>query len=181
MKKLSLKNYRIQNNDIRKGFSTLELLFYVVGMTVTLAVIFYLITSMYSFYRNLTVEPRVSRVAGIVLDRITKDVRSGQSINLSGSQFNVSTGQITINAKENGVDISKVFSYDEGRITYQEAGGEINYLTPDDLSVSNFNITHVTSPISEGVRIELEITYDLEEEPTTREFSSFVILRHSYE
>ena len=171
-------NRKINKN---KGFSSIELLFYVVGMGVVLAVIFYLITNMYSFYGKLTIEPRVSRVASTVIDRVIKDIRSGQSINLSDSQFEVATGNITVNSKSEGSNIIKKFAYDNGRITYQENSGSVDYLTPDDLSVSKFYMTHVTSPISEGVRVELEITYDLEKNPITHKFSSFVILRHSYE
>jgi hypothetical protein len=170
--KINLKN---------KAFSTIELLYYIAGMGVVLLVIFYLITNMYSFYRDLTVEPRVSRVASTVIDRVIKDIRSGQSINLSESQFGVATGNITVNSKSEGANVIKKFAYDNGRITYQENSGSVDYLTPDDLSVSKFYMTHVTSAISEGVRVELELTYDLEKNPTTRKFESFVILRHSYE
>jgi hypothetical protein len=173
--------FTIINKKINRGFSTIELLIYSVGMVTILSVIFYLIMNMYSYYRLLTIEPRVNRIGVIVLDRVAKEIRTGRSIDLSQSQFNITTGNIFINAKSGSINTTKQFNYENGRITYRENLGTINFLTPKDMSVSRFYFNHLKSPISEGVRIELDITYQVNKETLTKKFNGFIILRHSYE
>lgn len=172
---------KIYKDNSGKGFTIIELLIYSAGMLIILSVIFYMIVNMYNFYRQLTIEPRVDRVGTIIVDRISKDIRSGRTVDLSQSQFNSSTGNITIESKSGSTDIVKSFNYDSGRLTYQEDSGSVNFLSPSDMSISRFYFTHLESPISEAIKIELRIDYQLGEETRSKDFNGFVILRHSYE
>ena len=171
----------MRRNGQGSGFSTIELLIYATGMVLILSVIFYMVVNMYDFYRKLTVEPRIDRIGSVVIDRITKDIRSGLFINLSESQFESNTGNITINSEYGSDNLVKRFNYDEGRITYQEDSGQISYLTPADISVSRFHFRYLETPISEAVRIELDITYSFKGPVQTKRFTGFAILKHSYE
>lgn len=166
---------------LHKGFSTPELLMYSVGMVLVLGAIVYLLFQMYSLYKHLTIEPRVDRVGVAIVDRITKDIRSGDSINLAQSQFNTTTGTLTINTFETELSVIKKFAYDHGRVTYQENSGTIHFLTPDDMSVSRLYFSQANSPVSDAVRVELDITYEIDNESRTNTYTGFAILRHSYE
>lgn len=165
----------------KSGFSIMELLVYAFGAVVLLASIIYLILEMYSLYKQMTVVPRVDRTGIAIVDRIVKDIRSGDTINLSESDLSVSTGQITINSKVGTNDVIKKFAYDNGRVSYQENSGTINYLSPQDVSISKLEFIHMTTPISQSVRIDLAITYKIKDETYTKNYIGFAILRHSYE
>lgn len=165
----------------QKGFSTIELLMYSAGMLIVLSAIIYMLFQMYTVYEHLITKPRVDRVGVAIIDRITKDIRSGDSIDLAQSQFGVTTGNLTINTLETETSVIKKFNYAEGRVTYQESGGDINFLTPEDISVSRLYFTQATSSVSHAVRVELDITYELDNEMHTNTYTGFSILRHSYE
>ena len=166
---------------MKKGFTTIELIIYSVGMVIVLGAIIYMLFQMYTLYKHLTIEPRVDRVGIAIVDRITKDIRSGDSINLAQSQFNVTTGNITVDSFENEIAVIKKFNYISGRVTYQENSGTVNYLSPDDISVSRFYFSQATSSVSQAVRIELDITYEMDSASKTKTYTGFSILRHSYE
>jgi hypothetical protein len=64
---------------------------------------------------------------------------------------------------------------------YQENDGSLVPLTPDDMTVSRFLLSHITTPISEAVRFELEITFTTDDGAETRTFTGLAILRQSYD
>ena len=116
-----------------------------------------------------------------IVDRIVRDIRSGESINLAQSQLETATGAITINSDVNAVAVIKKFAYSNGRATYQENSGSVDFLSPDDMSISRFFFDQATSPVSQAIRVEVDITYEINKETKTKSFVGFAILRHSYE
>jgi len=169
------------NTMQKNGFTTIELLVYVAGMVVLMLAIGTLIYSMYNFYRDATIGPRVDRIGISVVDRITKDIRTGVSINTELSRFNVPTGAISMNAQSGASLLTKYFELIDGRVVYIENGGSTQYLTPDDISVSNFYLTPISTPISQAVKYNIDITYTSRGVETIKNFTGVAILRHSYE
>ena len=70
---------------------------------------------------------------------------------------------------------------ENGRIVYQENGGAENFLTPEDINITKFQLDYLTSPISEGVRVEIDVEVNKGEEIVTKEYEGFSVLRQSYE
>ncbi len=167
--------------NTEKGFTMVELVMYIAGMTVLLIAIGTLIYSMYDFYKDATIGPRVDRVGLSVIDRITKDVRTGVSINTEQSKFGVPTGAISLNAQNDTTLLTKYFELKDGRIIYNENGSGEQFLTPDDLSVSNFEITQINTPISIALKYTIGINYTNDGEEKLKSYSGVAILRHSYE
>lgn len=165
----------------KKGFTTIELVVYSAGMIALLAAIVTLIVFMYSTYRDSTIGPRVDTVGISITDRITKDIRTGVSFNIDESQFGVATGALSLNAQSGETLLTKYIALQSGRIVYQEDGGEVFYLTPDDLSVSSFILTSISTPVSEAIHFTIGIDYISRGESITRTYSGASILRNSYE
>jgi hypothetical protein len=158
------------------------MLFYALGMVIILGSIIFLIVNLYSLYKELTITPRVDRVGITIVDRIVKDIRTGDAINLSESNLGTATGNITINSKEASVDVIKKFNFEESaRITYQENDGVIGFLSPQDMYISRLRFDQVAADISQGIRVDLEISYNTRDGLKTKNFVGFAILRHSYE
>jgi len=163
------------------GFTMVELILYVAGMVALMLAIATLISSMYGFYRDATIGPRVDRIGISAIDRITKDIRTGVSINTELSRFNVPTGAVSINT-QSGTDLStKFFELSNGRLIYKEGNGENQYLSPEDISVSGFNLTSISTPVSEALKFEITITYENKGQTKDKNYSGVAILRHSYE
>src|SRR3989344_741702 len=91
--------------------------------------------------------------------------------------------ELTIGPRADRVAASLIerVAVSEGRITYTENDGPPRELTPADITVSRLLLTYLTSPVSEGVRIELELTYEMQGLARTKTYTGFAILRHSYE
>ncbi len=165
----------------KKGFSLIEMLFYTAGLVIVLGAIIYLLMQMYGLYKKLTIEPRVDRVGIAIIDRIVRDVRTGDSIDLSNSELDTDAGTLMVSSFENEVSIAKKFAYDSERVTYTENAGTANFLTPDDMRVTRLYFAQSTSTVSQAMKVELDITYTADKETKTKSFNGFAILRHSYE
>ncbi len=164
-----------------KGFTVIELLVYTAGMLVLLAAIVTVIYYMYNVYRDTTLGPRVDRIGIAVSDRITRDIRTGISFNAEQSQLNVPTGVLSLNAQVNGSTITKYIALEDGRIVYKENSGVENYLTPDTVSVSNFTLVPINTPVSNAIHFDISIDYETKGETKTRTYGGSAILRQSYE
>lgn len=173
-------DFLIPSNRIR-GFTLVELLIYAAGMIILLGVIITLIYNIYNIYRDATIGPRVDRIGISLIDRITKDVRTGISVDLSQSSLNVPAGSLTLNAQIGPTLITKNIRLNDGRLTYQETGlGEYD-LTPDNVTISRFLLNQINTPISDALRFEIEIMYNTRNGIETKQFDGVAVLRHSYE
>lgn len=168
-------------NSKQEGFTIVELLIYIAGMIILLTVIFGFIVQLYRLYQEITLPPRADRVGLITVDRIIKDIRSGQNIDLAGSDMGVADGAILINSLESGVSVEKFYYLDSGRIAYQEDDGDVDYLSPSDLNVTNFRFDQLLTGVSQGIRVDLEITYTSRDGVSTKEYNGFSIMRQSYD
>jgi len=173
---------RGENSKVKnfRGFSLVEMLIYVAATAILLLVLSVIFVRVYGLYKEITLVPRTDRSALLVVDRIVKDIRSGQNINQEESSFRVDSGILDISAVESATIVKKHYALDDGRITYQEDNGAVNYLTPSDIEVTKFKLTYLTTDISEGVRVEIDVVVPKKEE-VIKEYDGFAILRQSYE
>lgn len=164
-----------------RGFTLIELLVYAVVAALVLVAVAMAVQMSYRFYRELTIGPRVDRVGISITERIIRDIRTGNDIVLEESTFGVPTGSLAVSVPAEGGSVTKHVAVQDSQIVYWEDSGAAQALTPDDMYVSRFLLTHITTPISEGVRFELELTYTTPEGTNTRSFTGLSILRRSYE
>ena len=165
----------------QKGFTTIELIFYVLGMTIVLSAIFYLIVNLYSFYKKISVESKVDNEAVIIMRRLTDDLRVSNSINIKKSILNKDNGSITMLQTVDQKETEKKYAVSDNRIFYQNKSADLVYLSPENILISKFYLEHFESPISEAVKIELGIDYESEHGSfKTKTYTNFIILRNSY-
>lgn len=165
----------------QKGFTLIELVVYVAGLVVLTAVMALIIMQFYSLYKEIIAVPRADRTGLLVVDRITKEIRSGDQLDTINSQFGTTQGVIEFDIVEEGVVIDKRFYVEDGIVKYTEDGLNETPLTPDDLYVSNFNFTFVPTSVSQAVKFDMEIQFLTRNGTETKAYSGFSILRESYE
>jgi type II secretory pathway pseudopilin PulG len=177
--KITKKDY--SNLKQEKGFTLVELLLYISGMIMILGLIIFFIIQTYNIYQDLVSEQRIDRVGSQIVDTITREIRTGESLVLGESILGVANGQLTFNAIESGSTIEKVFSIVDGRIAYRENSGELEYITPDDVTVTGLYFTMLNSSVSTAIQYSVDIEITRDDMTETKFFSSLSILRYSYE
>ncbi len=166
----------------RRGFTLLETIFYTAGLLILLAVIITFIYFMFDWYQRVTIAPRADRIGVGLVQRITKDLRSGTHVNSAQSFFGVSNGALSFDANVNSGSVTKYFVWGANRLIYQENGGTITYISPSDINISRFLVNSTTTPQSQGIRFDIDITYTSRATGSvTKTYSGFAILRQSYE
>lgn len=164
-----------------KGFTLVELLVYMSGLLILGSVLILMIVQFYGLYKEIIVVPRADRVGLILVDRITKDIRGADSIDVFESQFGTTNGVLKLTERVNESIVTKTFSVENGRVQYQEDSSSPVPLSSNDFTVSNFNFTFVQTGISQAIRFNLELQFDSAEGLDTRTYTGFAILRESYE
>jgi Tfp pilus assembly protein PilV len=164
-----------------RGFTLIETLFYMVGLLILLAAMTSFLYYMYDWYQRSTVVPRMDRIGVNVVDTLVKDIRSGTTVNGAQSSFGITQGALSFAATVGAGTVTKYFSLNSGRLVYQENGGAIAYISPTDVSISRFYVMATSTPLSEAVKFDVDITYSLRTGSTTRTYSGFTVLRQSYE
>lgn len=164
-----------------RAFTLVETLVYVSLAVVIIGVLSMMFVQIFGLYKEITIIPKTDRSLLIAIDRMVKDIRTGENIILENSVFGSTSGELFIDSLENGSDVDKYYFLDGGRIVYQENGGSQNYLTSNDVFISKFQFEYLTSGISEGVRIEIDANIQKGGETVTKEYEGFAILRQSYE
>jgi hypothetical protein len=140
-----------------------------------------MIIQFYGIYREIVAVPRADRTALLLVDRITKEIRSANQIDAIHSQFGSTSGVLDLDSIVNGVTTQKKFYVENGIAKYQEDSDTPIHLSSEEFNVTNFNFALVQTPISEAVRFTLELEFQTRNATETKSYTGFAILRESYE
>jgi competence protein ComGC len=119
-----------------KGFTLVELLIYIAGLLVLGSILSMLIVQFYSIYKEIVAIPRADRTALLIVDRITKEIRSADQIDVLESQFGVTAGVLDLDSITDSVTTEKKFYVENGVAKYQEDSD-----TPINLSSKDFTVS----------------------------------------
>lgn len=164
-----------------KGFTLIELLVYISSLLVLGTVLMFMIVQFYGIYKEIVAIPRADRTGLLIVDRITKEIRSANQIDMLESQFNTTNGVLDLDVVDGATTIEKKFFVENGIAKYQEDSETPLNLSSKDFTVSNFNFSLVQTPISEGVRFTMELQFQTRNATETKSYTGFAILRESYE
>ena len=163
------------------GFALTELLVYMTGLLMLGVVLIVILSQFYSLYREIIIVPRVDRAGLLIMDRFSKEVRSAKQVDLVESQLGVTQGVLDLDVIGVGGLIDKKFYVENGVIKYKEGSSESVSLTSDDIYVSNFNFDFIATPVSQAIRLTVEIQFIVNNQIETKTYTGFAILRGSYE
>lgn len=170
------------SNNLVHGFTLIEAVIYVALLVILLVVITSTIIGMASSYHSLVVVQNISDSSASVLERMTREIRNAESVDVSGSTFGNSSGVLVLNSTDDsGGNITREFFVLNGRIHIKEDGVDMGPLTMDRVEVTNLEFEHLTSAISEAVKVEITLEAGVGENERTENFYSTAVLRGSYQ
>ncbi|MDP2593632.1 MAG: hypothetical protein Q8P52_03225 [bacterium] len=164
-----------------RGFSFIEMMIYASILALMFISVVNVLVVMGRSYGSFRSASYVVQSGETALNRIITEVRKAESIDLAGSTLDSNPGILKINTFDDGGSPKTVlFRVSEGVVWLDENGTPSGRLTHSDVEVSNLIFRRIETPISEGVKIELEVTSDLSGTTTAKNFYGSAIMRNSY-
>lgn len=142
----------------RQGFSLLEILIYIAILSLMLVVIMNIIVSMVSSGRVLKALKNVENSASISLERIIRETRQADSVNIASSVLNIDPGRLVLEGTDAlGNPRVVEFYLSSGMLILSENGVELGALTQAEARVSSLVFRRFSGVNSDGIRTEISI------------------------
>ena len=169
----------------KKGFSLIEIVVYVAIVTIIFIVVVNTTTSVIETFARARALKNVSIGGGVALERILREARLAENIDLSTSVFGVNPGILklnTVQASGDDTPVTRTFFLDEdsSQIVMSENEGPGEALTREG-EVTKLVFYRIDgSLLSEAVRIEITMRDGNGVAEVTKNFYATVVLRRSY-
>ncbi|OHA90871.1 MAG: hypothetical protein A2665_00040 [Candidatus Zambryskibacteria bacterium RIFCSPHIGHO2_01_FULL_46_30] len=161
-----------------QGFSLLEMLFYIAILVLLLAVIMNMVVSVVRSGRIINALKNVENSAVVSLERITRELRQADSVNVSLSTLDSNPGQLVLEGTdETGSPRTVEFYLSLGRLFLKENGVDVGALSQSDAQVSRLIFQRFSSLNAEGIRIEITLESGTSTHYRSEKFYSSAILR----
>lgn len=165
----------------KKGFSLVEMMVYISILTLLVGVLVSSLRAIVVTYRHIKVMRTIETSALTTLERITREIKNGESITAAQSVFGTASSSITIVGK-NTLEAAKT-SYiyvQNGVIKIREDGVEKGQLTSSSTQVTNFTLRLIDQSDSDAVKIEISLQAGTGDFIKNETFYSTAVLRGSY-
>lgn len=154
------------------------MLVYIVVMTLVLGAMVYFLSTAHKVYQATILETQANRVGTLLINELLRRTREGVAIDPDYTGFDTAIGSMTFSTLD-GSGIS--FALDGERIMFRDGDADPVALTPDSIAITRFWLTRIDTPVSEGVRYDIGITYPLRDTSVTKYYQGVAVLRQSYE
>lgn len=164
-------------NRRQKGFSLIETVIYVSLLAIILVVLINTIFTMNRLYRYLNLSRHIQTSAITALDRMVRDIRDAESVNVGASTLGTSPGVLTLNTTTSSNNPQTFqFFVSNGVLIVKQDEVDIGPLTLSDVVVDNLIFRHIVTGVSKAVKIEMT----LKAGTSTANFYATAVLRDSY-
>jgi prepilin-type N-terminal cleavage/methylation domain-containing protein len=165
----------------RKGFSLIEMIVYVVILSFLILVLINTLHSVMVTYRHVRVQRAIETSAFTALERVTKEIRNGISIDTSNSTFNSTNGKLTLSTKSPTEVTKTVALYlDQGVLKISENGTYTGQLTASSTTITDFTLVHITQEETEAIKITLTLQAGSGAYIKREDFYTTAVLRGTY-
>ncbi len=151
------------------------MIIYISLLTIISLVVVNTVVSLSTSYRNLTALRAVEHSGIDAMERMSRDIRSATSIDLTHSTFGSSPSTLTLVQ----TSTTTKFYVQSGVMKVDVNGTYSGPLTITNSSVTSFILTHLTSSNSDAVKIDLTISGTSGTVTRTKNFHSTIVLRGS--
>src|SRR3989344_3225926 len=138
--------YRRQSSV--SGFTLVETLVYIAALVLLLVAVFGLVISLLRAYGAFARSRDLNVSAAVALERMGRDIRAAQSINLAASTLDAHPGRLTLTEGATTTE----FYLSSGTLHVRESGVEGGALTRPGVSVDTLIFRRLDSGTSFGVR-----------------------------
>lgn len=170
----------VYNEQRYKGFSLIEMLIYVAILGIMLGVTVQILLSFSGVYSTFVLDRRIHSAAATSLERLVREIRSAESVDVADSTFDTHPGRLTLQIPVAGSgNIERTFAISNGQIALFENGVLQGALTGDRVEVIGLIFKRITNGTLEGIRTELTLQATRREVIRSATFYSFTVLRAS--
>ena len=167
-----IKNFLSQRRAKKnRGYSLVEMLFYIFILVLLLLVIVGILTSIVKSQRDFKASRDIENAAVVSLERITREIRNASSITSAGANnllLNITGGPAI------------EFFASSTVLSIKEGGVYVGPLTPLSVSLTNLMFRPLNSGNSSAVKIEMTLQSGAENFQKSASFYSTAVLRGSY-
>lgn len=165
----------------QKGFSLIEMIIYVAILSVLTIVTVNATFETVRVFAEFRVSKNLNSSAVSFLERITREIRAANDIDLAQSTLGVNPGRLTLLIKDaGGANTTVEFYVENGKLKIKEGGVATGSLTSSSVVVNNFTVRSLLNPNSSAIKIELDLTATRGGISKNRHFYSTIALRGNY-
>lgn len=165
-----------------KGLTFIEIIIYVAVLAVLSVLVVNIILVLTESFGRFKAANRLISSAEAALERIIREIRLANDLDISESIFNVSPGRLVLKTVDplTEITVQKEFFLATTALMLQE-----DLLTPQPLTSSKVEATNlifrlIETPPSKAIKIELELQSGAGRLKKTEKFYTTAILRRSY-
>lgn len=143
-----------------QGFTLIEMIIYIAVVAVLLTLLAGSVVNILRVRAKNQAASHVQYNARLMLDRLSEASRHAEAVNIGTSTFGSDPGVLSFDMVDL-LDDPTVFSLtsDDGAFQVSIAGAAAEQVTTDDVSVTNFTLTNLTSTEDLGI-IQVEFTVE---------------------
>jgi len=171
-----------KNTNRKKGFSLVEMMFYIGLLTILLLVVINLVLSAGSTYNNVKVSKNLDSSAVSSMEMMTRIIRGAINVNAARSVLNSDPGDlmlVTLNGS--GATTTSEFKLGSGgTLQFYKGGIFQGPLTEAGTSAAHLVFRLATTTNSQAVKIEMTLNGVSGKISQSQKFYSTVVLRGSY-
>ncbi|MCR4311065.1 MAG: hypothetical protein NUV54_00630 [Candidatus Taylorbacteria bacterium] len=172
---------KIQKQHKQKGFSLVETVIYLGLLVLIMISIVSMIIGMSRAYSFLKQSVRIQSSAVTSLDKMIREMRNAKSVDLANSTLDTSPGVLTLNTTTDaGADQTIQFYAQNGVLRIKKDEVDQGPLSLTGVTFSSLLFRHITTGISEAVKIELVLSAGQGSSERSAPFYGTAILRDSY-
>jgi prepilin-type N-terminal cleavage/methylation domain-containing protein len=165
---------------MKKGFSLVEMLFYLAILSLLLLVVINCVVIIVSSYRNVRAEQTIENSAVAAMDRITEEIRNAVSVDSLNSTLGSSPGILSLNTATTSPAQIK-FDGSTSTLAVYEDGSYSGPLFSGEARVKSLIFRSISTTTSSAIRIELEVESGTSTSYVSKKFYDTAILRGSYQ
>lgn len=172
---------KVCKNKKRKGFTLIEMIIYVAILGIISVLTISAVLTLLGVFSEVRVSRDVSNAATVSLERIIREVRFADSIDVGASTFDLSPGRLTLNTKDSsGANTTIEFFVSGNMLRVKESGVDSGALIGQNVTTDNLIFRSVPGINSNAIRAELTLTATRGNSQKTRTFYSTAVLRGGY-
>lgn len=161
----------------KRGFSLVETLVYLAVMVLMVTACIGIFSSLNTILARNAVERELTTSASVTLERMLRDLRAADIVDLTPSTFNVSPGTLTL---VQGTTTT-AYTLTGGSVFVTVNGASPYPLTGDQVTVDSLVFSRYATSTIELVRVALTLSTHAKAASSTRTFYTSGVLRGAYE
>lgn len=166
------------HKNARRGFTLVEMLIYtaiLAGISILVVQGMYVVTKSFTALR---VSRDINSSGTILLERLTREIRSAYDVDTTSSTLGSSPGRLTLNTKDSsGSNTTVEFYVEDNMVKIKEGGVAQGAVTTANTEVTNFVLREIVGANSKAIKVEVTLSETRAGTTQARNFYSTVLLR----